>query len=81
MSVLEDSTLFASKRFQFPVSHLEDVPFRPDAHLSNVPSVWTTYHTVQTSDKLSIIRPNDVKFHSDPLQYREASIPGGKGFH
>jgi hypothetical protein len=38
-------------RFKFPVSHPDDVSSRPDAHLSIVPSVRTTCHSVWTSDR------------------------------
>jgi hypothetical protein len=41
------------------------VTSRPDAHLSTVPSVWTTCHTVRMPDRPSIIRPNDVYFRPD----------------
>jgi len=51
------------------------VPTRPDARLSTVPSVRTTCHTVQTPDRPSIIRPDDVYFGPDPSLYREASVP------
>jgi hypothetical protein len=51
------------------------VPSRPDAHLSTVPSIWTTCHTVRTPDRPSIIRPDDVYFCPDPSLYREASVP------
>jgi hypothetical protein len=40
------------------------MPSRPDAHLSIIPSVWTTCHTVRTPDRPSIICPDDV--HSRP---------------
>jgi hypothetical protein len=38
-------------RFKFPVNRPDDVSSRPDAHLSTVPSVWTTCHSVRTSDR------------------------------
>jgi len=47
----------------------------PDAHLTTVPSVWTTYHTVQTPVRPSIIRSDDVHFPFGPLLYREATVP------
>jgi hypothetical protein len=36
---------------KFPVSRPDDVSSHPDAHLSTIPSVWTTYHSIRTSDK------------------------------
>jgi hypothetical protein len=51
------------------------VPSRPDVHLSTVPSVRTTCHTIRTLDKPSIIRPDDVYFRPKPSLYREASVP------
>jgi hypothetical protein len=36
---------------KFPVSRPDDVSSRPDAHLSTVPSVRTTCHSVRTSDR------------------------------
>jgi len=45
------------RRFRFPVSH-------PDAHLSTIPSIRTTCHTVRTPDRPSIICPDNV--HSRP---------------
>jgi len=39
----------------------------PDSNLSTVPSVWTTYHTVWTPDRSSIIRPDDMLFLSGPF--------------
>jgi hypothetical protein len=36
---------------KFPVSRPADVSSRPDAHLSTVPSVRTTCHSVRTSDR------------------------------
>jgi hypothetical protein len=44
------------------------------ANLSTVPCVRTTYHSVRTPDKPSIIRSNDVHFHPDPPLVREVSI-------
>jgi hypothetical protein len=49
-------------------------PSRLDAHLSTVPSVRTTCHTVQTLVRPSIIRPDDVHFYPDPPLCREISI-------
>jgi hypothetical protein len=45
----EDSA--CKKNFKFPVSLQDDVSSRLDAHLSTVPSVRTTYHSVRTLDK------------------------------
>jgi hypothetical protein len=51
------------------------VPSRLDAHLSTVPFVQKTCHTVRTPDRPSIIRPDDMYFCPYPLLYREASVP------
>jgi hypothetical protein len=63
------------KKNRVPPSRPEDVSSRPNAHLSTVPSVRTTCHTVRTPDRPSIIRPDDVDFRPDPPLYREASVP------
>jgi hypothetical protein len=49
-------------------------PSRLDAHLTTVPSVRTTCHTVRTPIIPSIIRPDDVHFRPDPPLSREGSI-------
>jgi hypothetical protein len=49
-------------------------PSRPDPHLTTVPSVQTTYHTVQMPVRPSIIRPDDVHFRPDPPLCLEVSI-------
>jgi len=67
-------TACKSEEFRFPVSRPDDVSSRPDAHLSTVPSVRTTCHTVRTPDRPSIIRPDDVHFRPDPPLCREVSI-------
>jgi hypothetical protein len=57
-----DSTFRSEVRIitKFPVSCLDDVSSRPDAHLSNDPSVRTTYHSVRTSDRqASSVRTSD----------------------
>jgi hypothetical protein len=46
----------------------------PEAHLTTVPSIRTTCHTVWTSVRPSIIHPDDVHFHPDPPLCREGSI-------
>jgi len=48
-----DSTFQSEVRriSKFPVSRPDDVSSRPDAHLSTVPSVRTTYHSIRTSDR------------------------------
>jgi hypothetical protein len=43
----EDSAQFASLKIWFPVSRLDNVSYRQDVHLSQVPSVRTTCHTVR----------------------------------
>jgi hypothetical protein len=52
------------RRFRFPVSHPDDVSSRPDTHLSTIPFVRKTCHTVRTPDIPSIICLDDV--HSRP---------------
>jgi hypothetical protein len=49
-------------------------PSRPDAHLTTVPSVRTTCHTVRTPIRPSIIRLDDMHFRPDPPMCREVSI-------
>jgi hypothetical protein len=48
-----DSTVQSEVRIisKFPVSRLDDVSSRPDAHLPTVPSVQTTCLSVRTSDR------------------------------
>jgi hypothetical protein len=48
-----DSTFQSEVRriTKFPVSRPEDVSSSPDTHLSTVPSVRTTCHSVRTSDR------------------------------
>jgi len=48
-----DSTFQSEVRriSKFPVSRPDDVSSRPDAHMSTVPSVRTTCHSVWTSDR------------------------------
>jgi hypothetical protein len=65
---------FCKSESQFPSSHLDDVSSHLDAHLSTVPAVRTTCYIVWTSDRPSIIRPDDVDFCPDPPLYREASV-------
>jgi len=50
-------------------------PSSPDAHLTTVPSVRTTCHTVRTPVRPSIICLDDMHFPSGPLLYREAIVP------
>jgi hypothetical protein len=70
--VLEDS---AVKKFGSLPAVRTIVPSRPNGHLSTVPSVRKTCHTVRTPDRPSIIRSDDVDFRPDPSLYREASVP------
>jgi hypothetical protein len=61
--------LYTAKKiedFRFPVSHSDDVSSRPDAHLSTVPSVRTTYSSRPDARQTSIIRPDDESFPSGP---------------
>jgi len=41
----------SQKNFKFPVSRPDNVSSRPDAHLSNVPSVRKMCHSLWTSDR------------------------------
>jgi hypothetical protein len=52
--------------FRFPVSRPDDVSSFPDAHLSTVPSVWTTCSSRPDARQTSIIRPDDLSFPSGP---------------
>jgi hypothetical protein len=54
------------KDFRFPVSRPDDVSSRPDAHLSTVPSVWTTCSSRPDARQTSIIRSDDISFPSGP---------------
>jgi hypothetical protein len=54
------------KDFSFHVSHPDDMSSRLDAHLSTVPSVRTTCSSRLDARQTSIIRPDDVSFHSGP---------------
>jgi hypothetical protein len=61
----EDSALLTSKKNRFLVSRPDDVSSSLDAHLSTVPSVRTTCHTVRTPDRPSIICSDDVHSRLD----------------
>jgi hypothetical protein len=50
-------------------------PSRPDAHLSTVPSVRTTCHTVRTLDRPASSVRTKCSFRPDPILYREVSVP------
>jgi hypothetical protein len=60
--------------FSFPVSRPDDVSSRPDAHLSTVPSVWTTCSSRPDARQTSIIHPDDVSLRPDPPLCLEGSI-------
>jgi hypothetical protein len=49
-------------------------PSRPDAHLSIVPSVRTTCHTVRTLDRPASSVWTKCSFRPDPILYREVSV-------
>jgi hypothetical protein len=68
-------TAFKTKVFGSLPAVRMNVPSRSDAHLTTVPSVRTTCHTVRMSVRPSIICPDDVHFLSGPLLYREATVP------
>jgi hypothetical protein len=66
------------KSFKNSASHVscpDVVSSRLDAHLSTVPSVRTTCHTIWMPNRPSIIRSDDVDFLLDLPLYREASVP------
>jgi hypothetical protein len=44
--------LFASQESRFPAIRPDNVSFHPDAHLSILQAIWTTYHKVRTPDRL-----------------------------
>jgi len=72
-----DSTIQSEVRriSKFPVSRLDDVSSRPDAHLSTAPSVRTMCHPVRTPDSpVSSVRTTCF-FRPDTSLYREASVP------
>jgi hypothetical protein len=50
-------------------------PSRPDAHLSTVPSVRTTCHTVRTLDRPASSVRMKCSFCPDPILYREVYVP------
>jgi hypothetical protein len=52
--------------FRFPVSCLDEVSSRLNAHLSTVPSVRTMCSSRPDARHTSIIRPDDVSFPSGP---------------
>jgi hypothetical protein len=62
-----DSTFQSEVRriTKFPVSRPDDVSSRPDAHLSTVPSVRTTCHSVRTSDRQASSVQTTCFFRSD----------------
>jgi hypothetical protein len=63
---IRDSTIQSDvRRFRFLVSRPDDVSSRQDAHLSTIPSVRMTSHTVRTPDRPSIIRPDNVPYRPD----------------
>jgi hypothetical protein len=51
------------------------VSSRSDSHLSTAPAIRMMCHTVQTPDRPSIIRLDNVGFRLDPSLYREAFVP------
>jgi hypothetical protein len=62
-----DSTFQSEVRriTKFHVSRPDDVSSRLDAHLSTVPSVRTTCHSVRTSDRQASSVQTTCFFHSD----------------
>jgi hypothetical protein len=50
-------------------------PSRPDAHLSTVPSVWTTCHPVRTPEGPASFVRTKCSFPLDSILYREVSVP------
>jgi hypothetical protein len=52
--------------FRLPVSRPDDVSSRPEAHLSPVPSFWTTRHTFRTPDRPASSVRTTCSFRPDP---------------
>jgi hypothetical protein len=50
-------------------------PSRPDAYLSTDPSIRTTCHPVRTLDRPASSVRTKCLFRSDPILYREVSVP------
>jgi hypothetical protein len=48
-------------------------PSRLDAHLTTVPNVRTTYHTIRTPFRSSVIRPDDVPYRPNASQTKHHS--------
>jgi hypothetical protein len=72
-----DSTIQSEVRriSKFHVSRPDDVPSRPDAHMSTAPSVRTMCHPVRTPDNPASSVQMTCFFRSDTSLYREASVP------
>jgi hypothetical protein len=69
----KDSAQFARQKIWVPVSRLDDVSYRPDAHLSKVPAVQMTCHIVRTHiSKASSVRMTRT-FRPDLPWCREVS--------
>jgi len=61
-----DSALRVNQKIFSSLSAVQTTtPSRPDGHLSTIPSVRTTCHTVWTPDRPSIICPDDVLSRPD----------------
>jgi hypothetical protein len=61
--------------FRFPVSRLDEVSFRPDAHLSTAYPSGRRVHPDRTPDRpVSSVRTTYL-FRLDPTLCREASVP------
>jgi hypothetical protein len=61
--------------FRFPISRLDDMSSRPDAHLSTVPSVRTTCSSRPDVRQTSIIRPDNVSFPFGPYTESRSFYP------
>jgi hypothetical protein len=72
-----DSTVQSEVRriSKFPVSCLDDVSSRSDAHLTTAPSVRTMCHPVWTPDTPASFVRTTCFFRPDTSLYREASVP------
>jgi hypothetical protein len=69
-----DSALLTSQKNSVPYQPSRQCVIPSGRSSIHCSSTRTTCHTVRTSDRPSIIRPDDMDFRSDPSLYREASV-------
>jgi hypothetical protein len=72
-----DSTVLSEVRriSKFPVSHPDDVSSCPDAHLSTVPFVRTTFLSIRTSERQTSFVRTTCFFRPDTYIVSRASVP------